>query len=515
MTQTLFIEVVSEEKDARAKGDLHAEFGHRVSSTTDTIDDGVYAGWSFRNGRLHLWNDRYGMYPCFYAIEERGGASVLRVSNCLLRLLAEGVDPEPDHEARSAFLRFGFYLGHDTPFARIKALPPRASVGLDDGRWSITGSYTPAPPRDWTEERAIEAFIEGVRGAIGRRPCDPAQTVMPLTAGRDSRHIILELARQDAAPAHTLTANPYPALRDTESEAAAEVARHVGAEHETVERSSSLIDLDEVRNLRTDLLTDEGTWAEILRPRLKDLAPSFAYDGIAGNGLAESKKSGARHARLFAQGRYEELAEVLVRQHEVPDESIEPFIPEDHRDAYDRSRVVERTAALLKECRGEANPVERWYARSRTRREVILCSTRIFDFVPTTYAPFLDHELYDNLASVPALDLARFGDIHSKAIARGYPEAADLAYGRPGAGQRISGKAAEMADALCRLMIYAARCRPARAPRVALWTAQRLADRRAEKTMPRRFLQYMIQLEHIDRAAQNPEDIRSLLERFE
>ncbi len=509
------IEVVCKDGTARARGDLRAEFGHRVPSTTDTIDDGVYAGWSFKGGRLHLFNDRYGMHPCFYAIENRNDASVLRVSDCVLRLLAEGVDPEPDHEARSAFLRFGFYLGHDTPFKHIKALPPRAAASVEHGRWSVAGSYTPAPPRDWTEEQAIEAFIEGLRGAIRRRPCDPERAAMPLTAGRDSRHIILELARQGMAPKETLTSNPYPALRDTESEVAGAVARHVGVNHETIEREESLIDLDEERNLRTDLLTDEGTWAEILRPRLKELSPAFAYDGIAGNGLAESKKSGARHARLFAQGRYEELADTLIRQHEPPGLGIDPFVPRGRERAYDRSRVVERTAGLLKECEGEANPVERWYARSRTRREVVLCTTRVFGFVPTYYAPFIDHELYDNLASVPAEDLARFGDIHSKAIARAYPDAADLPYGTPGSGARFSGRALEMADALLRLGLYAARHRPARTPRVAIWTAQRIADRRAEKTMPRRFLQYMIQLEHIDKATQDPGQIRSMLERVQ
>ncbi len=512
MTDTSLIEVAFGGGSTRAAGDLHAEFGHRVPSTTDTIDDGVYAGWSFKNGGLRLFSDRYGMHPCFYAIESRNGASVLRASNCVLRLLAEGVDPEPDHEARSAFLRFGFYLGDDTPFKQIKAFPPRAAATIQDGRWSVTGSYTPAPPREWTEDRAIEAFVEGFRGAIGRRPCDPEKTAMPLTAGRDSRHIILELARQGMAPQRTLTANPYPALQDIESEAAAKVAGRVGVEHETVTRTRSLIELDKERNLRTDLLTDEGTWAEILRPRLRELAPAFAYDGIAGNGLAESKKSGADHARLFAEGRYEELAAKLIRQHEIPAESIEPFIPRGRQRDYDRSRVVERTAELLRDCEGEANPVERWYARSRTRREVVLCTTRVFGFVPTYYAPFLDHELYDNLASVPAEDLARFGDIHTKAIARAYPEAADLPYGKPGTGARFSGRAIEMADALLRLGLYAARRDPARAPRVAAWTLQRLTDRRAEKTMPRRFLQYLIQLEHIDHAARRPGEIRSLLE---
>src|SRR5205085_2976358 len=113
-----------------------------------------------------------------------------------LRLLLEGAPAELDERALSVFLRLGFFLGEDTAFTAIKALPPAATMRWRAGRLELRGSRPPPPPpADLGRSEAIEQYAALFRASIERCLEPGDDIVLPLSGGRDSRHILLELLR--------------------------------------------------------------------------------------------------------------------------------------------------------------------------------------------------------------------------------------------------------------------------------------------------------------------------------
>ncbi|HZO32460.1 MAG TPA: asparagine synthetase B family protein, partial [Chloroflexota bacterium] len=167
--------------------------------------DGVFAWWRWDGSALRAANDRYGMQPLFYARDGEG----IALSSSLPRLLLEGAPADLDEAALAVFLRTGYFVGEDTAFRAIRALPPNARLEWSGGRLHVSGGL-PLPPRQtMTRDEAIDAYIPLFREAVRRRlpaegPGEP-ELVMPLSGGRDSRHILLELLLLGCRPAFCLT----------------------------------------------------------------------------------------------------------------------------------------------------------------------------------------------------------------------------------------------------------------------------------------------------------------------
>ncbi len=493
--KTRFLEIAWRDGRAVARGDHRVSLGHRIGFGADgDPEDGVFAEWAWDGAELVARNDRLGFYPLFWSVESRKDASIVRVSSSLLRLLAEGVDPEPDHEARGVFLRLGFYIDEDTPYKHIRVLPPNGRLRWREGRVEVSGAWPVTPPRDITHEQAIEGYTELFRESIRRRVVDPDRTAVLLTGGRDSRHILLELHRQGVRPRVSLTCRPYPKLPDEQPAIARALAEHCGVEHRLVVPYASLVRIDQTKNFLAHLLSDEGTWAEMLRPELEGRF-DYGFDGAAGDNLSDPRNTTDERVSLYEAGRLDQLADLIIGKLSVPEPSIAAFVPAGREGDYALDTARERVVRALAACEGEANPVGRFFLRNRTRREISLGPYAVFAAVANYYVPYLDRDLYRLLASIPARALLSFGSLHTTVIDRAYPKAAHIPYPSVGAGTRFSGALTELAGATATLGAYAAARNRRRVPDVALWVARRLSDRRGGRTMPRRFLQYMIQLE--------------------
>jgi len=399
--------------ETRASGTPHFSGGHRLPSTVTDRDDGIHASWSWTGETLTIETDRYGMYPLFHAVE----GNTLRVATSVAALVAAGADTAFDLDALAVFLRVGFFMGDDTAFRAIRAVPPNATL-----RWSrgiLTTEQRPVVPTwsDCTADAAVDGYLELFRAAMRRRPAPAGGFRLPLSGGRDSRHILLELCAAGTPPALCLCTT-----RDilNDADIAAQLAAAMGVPHQIVqERPWSVA--DERRNLElTHYCADEHTWYHAMLDEL-DVPGTTTYDGIAGDVLSQGGRSQKLRLEWFRAGDAETVAVHLVER-DRSREDLRFLSPELCRGTTFDAAVA-RTAAEVRQHLDRPNPAASFMFWSRARRETALMPYGLLAGGPTVYAPYLDHALYDHLTSLPA-ELTVPMRMHDRVIERIAPPAA-------------------------------------------------------------------------------------------
>jgi hypothetical protein len=394
--------------------------GHRLPRGAGAPDDGIFAGWRWDGNTLTAANDRYGMYPVFVAA--RGPAVWLSPS--IVTLLREGAPCEFDENGLAVFFRLGFFVGNDTAFRDIKALPPDARLEWRRGVLRVEGRETRRPAAAMGRDAALDAYIEPFRQAIGRR-LPPANdgVALPLSGGRDSRHILLELCRQGRPPALCVTARHYPPYPDEDARVAARLTAAVGVRHVIVEQGERF-DAELAKNRVTSFGTAMHAWTMALAGSLRGGGTTL-FDGIGGDVLSAGLFLTPERQALCDAGRFEELAERLLPASN--ERTLPLLLRPEVRARTTRSRAVDRIAAELTRHADAANPIGSFAFWNRTRRAIGLVPYAVLSRLGTVFAPHLDHDLYDFLASLP-VGLVLDHRLHTDAIRRAYPAYAGVPY---------------------------------------------------------------------------------------
>ncbi|MFV2063192.1 MAG: asparagine synthetase B family protein, partial [Chloroflexota bacterium] len=216
--------------EAVTEGSADVLFGHRIDDGARP-NGGNWVEWRWDGQELSVTNDLFGAYPVYYA----ASGTTFAISPSIDRLLALGVDRELDLDALAAFLTVGHYYGTDSPFRAIRALPPACRLTWRRGALSIEDAPARFTIDDMTREQATEGVITLMRQAVARRiPDAEADYIIPLSGGRDSRHILLELLRQGHRPRLCVTAEHYPYDWGGDVPYAARLASELGLEHAVV-----------------------------------------------------------------------------------------------------------------------------------------------------------------------------------------------------------------------------------------------------------------------------------------
>lgn len=398
------------------KGDARCLAGHRIEGPGQS-SDGIFAEWSWDGERLTARNDRYGFHPLYYFKRE----NEVSISHSIVRLLAEGSSAEIDHGSLAVFLRLGYFLGEDTPFRHIRALPPDAAFEWKDGRLTVSGRYALRKPQTLTPDAAVDGYISLFREAIRKRLPPSDGFAVPLSGGRDSRHILLELCESGHRPKLCATVRRFPPCTGEDVRIASLLARAVKADHVAIEQRESRFQAELRKNIATNFCADEHAWLLAVAGYLRGKVETV-YDGIGGDVLSESAYLSRERLNQFESGSYETLARGFF----VNDsECLDRLIHRGNRQLVDDEPAVHRLIEELKKHESAPNPVTSFVFWNRTRREIALSPYGIFREIPTVFSPFLDHELYDFLSSLPA-GLQLDNRIHSDAIRRGFPEYAHI-----------------------------------------------------------------------------------------
>jgi len=415
-----------------------------------TPDATPFAQWKVAGDDVTIQTDRNSVYPLFIWSDR----VQIAVSPSIPQLLRLGAPHDIDIPAFAAFLRLGFFLGNDTPFAAIRAVPGgRHQVKLGSEFVAPEDNIPPVEASSIARDEALDRFIELFRAAIATGIEGAVQIVLPLSGGRDSRHILLEMFEQGRPPDLCATATYYPPRPDVDLEVARMLAEHLRVPHRTITQTRSQLATIRRHIRETGFCTlTPSSFVQPIADFCRAHGVDCVVDGIAGDTLSAGHFLNRETDKLYSQGRYDELAETLLGTFNGIDEGlIGAMVSSGHVRALDRGLASERVIRELKRHEAAANPVTSFVFFNRTRRDIALMPTRVYRAIPRVVCPYLFPDLFDLLYSLPASMVVNHR-FHDAAIRRAYPRAGAFAYARHAPDQHNRRQQVRFATETARLL---------------------------------------------------------------
>lgn len=387
--------------------------GYRLPGLWDGIPEGIWSEWSWDGAELVARNDRLGFSPLFwFATSERAG-----VSPSLAALLPHVPSRELDDDALAVFYRFRSFIGSDTPFRHIRALPPGATLRWSGGRHAVTALgprlFSPGPG---TKERVLQVYGE-VLGQAVRRAVEsrPGRWALPLSAGLDSRMLLYAALAEGLRPEVAVTLEHLPPRVHDDVTLAGELAREEGLAHRVLEQPRDRL-AQHLRSLRlTHLCTLDHAWYMPMADFFRAEGLGSYLDGIGGDIQADLYVRNLELGRLLADGRLEEVARAVLEDDYLPRMLAPPMLRR-----WSLERAVAHLARHLEPFREDGNPWNRFRFYNRTRRNVALSPFSQHRGGAQGLAPFLDREVVELLGPIPGPELA-VRDLRPRAVALIHP----------------------------------------------------------------------------------------------
>jgi hypothetical protein len=387
-----------------------------------TFDNGsgFVATWSFDGTTLEATTDRFGLQPLFYYAD----AHRVVVGRDIPSVLATGVPLQLDDGALGIFLRAGYFIGDDTPFVAIRALPPGGRLRWCDGKATLTQAL-PAP-REWSGSRAsaMAAYADCFAAAIARRLA-PGSIVLPLSGGRDSRHILLELCRQGRPPQLSITQSR--GANDDDVKVASALSASLGIPHRTVAAVTDPVWAECEKNRLTSYCADEHAWLMPLAAVLAEIDYDQQFDGYGGDILSAGNFVEPARMRRYEAREYETVAAEFLDLDPSAEQAMAAMLPASRLAAMPRQDAIARMACELARFADHASPISMFIFYNRLRREIALSPFCMLGTARPTRLPFLDDDVYALLASLP-WSMVVDRHFHEDTIAATYPAHAAFPY---------------------------------------------------------------------------------------
>ena len=394
------------------RGDLEESLGNPRSF--------AFANWKWDGSVFTCTNDRYGIYPIYYCdLGDR-----FWISPSIDLLLRQTGETELDDDAVALALRLGSNIGDETLFRQIKAVPPNSTLRWQGGKLEIQSVPRVEPAAlSVSRDEAIDLFNTAFAEAIRVSAPKEGSIVVPLSGGRDSRHILFELYKQGIVPNRCLTIRRRAGSQDEDVRIAQMICKRLGLSHEIVEQTVDRFSSEFKKNVETGYSVQEHGWFVALGDLVKKNWWVNLYDGLAGDVLSAGLFLDRERLDMFQNEAFDQLAESVLG----PEGYIPRLLSTSSLERFSRERAAAKLKAELLKHASAPNPVGSFYFWNRTRRCVALSPFRLLRNTPNLITPFLEDKLFDLLSSLPAEHFLDHS-FHTEAISRAYPELSDLAY---------------------------------------------------------------------------------------
>lgn len=164
----------------------------------------AFAIWDEPQRRLFIARDRLGKKPLFYRLDRDG---IAFASEAKAFLAEPQFQAEPDLQAISQYLSFGYIPGTVSAFRGVAKLPPAHVLLVENGRVTVTRywklSYTKKV--ELSEEDALVALTEQLREAVRARLVSDVPLGAFLSGGIDSGLIVSFMADCLDTPVRTFS----------------------------------------------------------------------------------------------------------------------------------------------------------------------------------------------------------------------------------------------------------------------------------------------------------------------
>jgi len=407
----MFFHVKFSNQKTETFGDFQASFGNKSCN--------VFTDWIWDGNKFSLTNDRYGFYPIYYFQRENEFA----VSPSITKLLEIAGNIEFDEDAFSVFLRLGWLIGEDTLFSTIRAVPPASFLTWQNGELNIESKgIIESKPLKISRREAIENYAELFQKSVEKTLPNDDNFFVPLSGGRDSRHILFSILKANRKPSACLTIIHPPPRPNEDVRIAKQICEKLNLKHLSLKQKNSRFENEIRKNLRSGFSVYEHGWFLALADFITE-NNSAVYDGIAGDVLSAGLFMTEEKQKLFEQSKFEELADKILESEGY----LPKILTRDFSQKCSRERAVSHLIKEIARHQQQPNPVGSFYFWNRTRRCIAPSPFRLLGNSANIITPYLETELFDFLSSLPA-EMLLDKEFHNETIAFAFPEYADFPY---------------------------------------------------------------------------------------
>jgi len=390
----------------------------------DPSSSDVAVQWRWDGDTLVVDSDRWGFAPIFYLL----GPDRVAVATSIPVLLRLGAPRDLDDAALAAFLRLSHFIGDATPFRAIRTLRGGSRLTWRPGRL-VVSSAGAAPPRPQPLSRAsiVDGYITLFRQAVRRRlPREDQRVNVPLSGGRDSRHLLFELAHAGTRSIDTVTIRQYPPTGDDDARVAPIVASATGVSNVVLPLDPAVVAAERRKNVMTSYCADRHVQMLPLVDYLREHA-DVIYQGLGGDTLSGAHLEEQTSAlALLAQARYTELARDLLHRHS-DERALEATLQPDARRRFSFEAAQAAVAEELARYAEWPHPWGAFRMANRTARSVALLPFAMLTRACRVMTPYLDADFAAFLQTLPTSALTD-GQLHDEAIRRAFPRYAAVPY---------------------------------------------------------------------------------------
>jgi len=393
--------------------------GQKKYERSVPVEEGPFLKWVWDGEVLEAQTDRFGMQPCYYACL----GSTFYIATSIQALLRAGVPAELDDDGLSVMLHFGQCTGDLTIFRHIRALPPGGRLIWSIDGFSVTGEPWSVPSDPLPRNEVMDGYIDLFRQSMSRHLVAVDDFVLPLSGGRDSRHIAFEAVVQKRRPKLTFTVEHLIPERDDDLRIARDLAEELGLAHVAVpNHPGQYIDAEIAKFSKYDWLSFEHQFSIPMDSFLMSHPRHALFDGLGGDVLSAGLFLTEQRIRLFDSGRFDELARTLCS----PAPGM--MLRQEAAARWNMDRAVPVLAGEMKRHANAGNSLSCFFFWNRTRRNIALVpyqglAVRAWPVM----TPYVTPELFALLASQPA-SLYLDHRLHDDTIARAYPQWAHIPY---------------------------------------------------------------------------------------